>query len=199
MSPFDQDVRLLILPGLHGSGPDHWQSWLEASYPGAVRLAMTDWSLADADHWAAHIDLTLAQHRAGGWIAVAHSFGCLALARYAARGGRAVQGALMVAPANPDRFQIDERLVDAALPFPSTLVTSENDPWMSSADAQYFGMRWGSQIVGAGEAGHINPAAGYGPWPLGRQLVEKHVQRVTTSLPRRPRERAASMTLGFAV
>lgn len=190
-------VRLLIVPGLHGSGPDHWQSWLERAQPGAVRITVEDWGHADLDRWASAIDELLQRERAAAWVAVAHSFGCLALAHHAARGGRGIGGALLVAPANPDRFSLDERQVAQALPFPSTLVVSANDPWMSHADALYFGHRWGSAIVEAGEAGHINPAAGYGPWPAARQWVGQHATRLAATL--RPRAEAAAPALGFAV
>jgi predicted alpha/beta hydrolase family esterase len=173
-----RDARLLIVPGLHGSGSDHWQTWLERRVPGAVRIELPDWGHADLARWAGAIDDALRQHRAAGWVVAAHSFGCLALAHYAARGGRGVQGALLAAPANPDRFALDEAQLNRPLPFGSTLVASANDPWMSFADACYFARRWGSELVDAGEAGHINPATGFGPWPEGQSLVERHLQRV---------------------
>lgn len=190
-------VRLLIVPGLHGSGPGHWQSLLEAAHPGSVRIALDDWGHADLGRWAAAIDEVVQTQRAEAWIAVAHSFGCLALAQHASRGGRGIHGALMVAPANPDRFLLDEHQVAQALPFPSTLVVSANDPWMSHADALYFGQRWGSEIVDVGDAGHINTAAGYGAWPEGQAWVAQHVQRVASTL--RPRAVKAAPALGFAV
>jgi predicted alpha/beta hydrolase family esterase len=195
--PYELGVRLLIVPGLHGSGADHWQTWLERSQPGAVRIQMEDWGHADLGRWSAAIDEALQRHRAAAWIAVAHSFGCLALAHHAARGGRGVHGALMVAPANPDRFGLDEGQVVQPLPFASTLVISDNDPWMSHADALYFGQRWGSAVVEAGDAGHINPAAGFGAWPEARAWARQHAERVAAAF--RPRPRAAALALGFAV
>lgn len=190
-------VRLLIVPGLHGSGPDHWQTWLQAQRADAVRIRVEDWGHADLDRWASAIDDTLQRHPADAWIAVAHSFGCLALAHHARRGGRGVSGALLVAPAAPERFSVDEGALSHALPFASTLVVSANDPWMSHADALYFGRRWGSEVVELGEAGHVNPATGYGPWPDALGWAHQHVQRVAATL--RPRARAASPALGFAV
>lgn len=190
-------VRLLIVPGLHGSGPDHWQSWIQAQQPDAVRIRVEDWGHADLDRWAGAIDDTLRRHPADVWIAVAHSFGCLALAHHAARGGRGVQGALLVAPAAPERFSLDEGSLSHALPFPSTLVVSANDPWMPHADALYFGRRWGSEMIELGEAGHVNPATGYGAWPDALAWARSHVQRVASTL--RPRARAAAPALGFAV
>ena len=190
-------VRLLIVPGLHGSGPDHWQSWIQRQHPGAVRIQLDDWGHADLGRWSAAIDEALQYHRAEAWVAVAHSFGCLALAQHAAQGGRGIQGALLAAPANPDRFGVDEGRLAQPLPYPSTLVVSANDPWMTLPDALYFGRRWGSHIVDAGDAGHINTESGFGPWPEALGWVSQHTDRVTATL--RPREQAAARTLGFAV
>jgi len=30
---------------------------------------------------------------------------------------------------------------------------------------------WGADLVDAGDAGHINTASGYGPWPGGEELI----------------------------
>jgi uncharacterized protein len=190
-------IRLLIVPGLHGSGPDHWQSWMQAQEPDAVRIRVEDWGHADPNRWADAIDDALREHRADAWIAVAHSFGCLALAHHAARGGRGIQGALLAAPAAPEHFSLDEGQLSQSLPFPSTLVISANDPWMQHADAMYFGRRWGSEVIDLGDAGHINPSAGYGPWPDALNWTRQHVLRVASTL--RPRSRVTAPTLGFAV
>jgi uncharacterized protein len=199
----DAEPRLLIVPGLHGSGTDHWQTRLEQSHPRAVRVALHDWSHADLDTWANAIGQTLSRENAPPpvsralpadplarrrpqdehlrsaapiWIAVAHSFGCLALAHYLLRGSVGLDAVLLVAPANPERFNIPEGLLDRALPVSSTLVFSRNDPWMTEADARYLGRRWGSELVDAGEAGHINPASGHGPWSLAQRLVQQQSQ-----------------------
>ena len=45
------NATVLIVPGYHGSGPDHWQSWLETQVPEARRVSGIDWEqpvLADA-------------------------------------------------------------------------------------------------------------------------------------------------------
>ncbi len=190
-------ARLLIVPCLHGSGPGHWQSWIQTQQPDAVRIRVEDWSHADLGRWAGAIDDVLRRHPFDAWIAVADSFGCLALAHHAARGGRGVQGALLVAPAAPERFNLDEGALSHALPFASTLVVSANDPWMSPADALYFGRRWGSEVIELSEAGHVNPATGDGPWPDALAWARTHVQRVAATL--RPRTREAAPALGFAV
>lgn len=229
----DELPRLLIVPGLNGSGPEHWQTRLEQSHPRAARVAVPDWSHADLDTWANAIGQTLARESAPPpvarsrvlpadplarlrphdesprgaapmWIAVAHSFGCLALAHYLLRGSVGLDAVLLVAPANPERFDIPEGLLDRALPVGSTLVFSRNDPWMTEADARYLGRRWGSELVDAGEAGHINPASGHGPWPLAHQLVQQQSQllaqrRRPASVLVRPSEPRPTGRLNFAM
>lgn len=173
-------VRVLIVPGLHGSGPDHWQSWLQGHYRHAVRVEQDDWAVPDVDRWADRIAATLRRHRPARWVAVAHSFGCLALARYVARQPGAdtfpVRAAVLVAPAEPDKFGVSELLPSSLLPFQSVLVGSRNDPWMRLERAREWAGLWGSQLIDLGEAGHINPTAGFGPWPYGKALVERRLQ-----------------------
>lgn len=168
--------RLLILPGLHGSGADHWQTWLERQHPDAVRVPVSDWQHGDLDAWAAALDQVLRQGAASRWLLVAHSFGCLVFAHWAtqrppAATTAALHAALLVAPAHPARFGARIEDLDRRLPCPSTVVTSRNDPWLEEADARMLARRWGAATVDAGFSGHINPASGHGLWPLGAELV----------------------------
>ena len=188
--------RVLIVPGLHGSGPDHWQSWLQRHHRGARRVEQRDWHTADLARWADRIDETLAHEPPGPWVAVAHSFGCLALARWLAQGGRGVEAALLVAPADPLKFGVSSDLPCAPLPVATTLVASRTDPWMPFGSSVNWSRVWGSQLVDLGDAGHINVASGHGPWPLGRQIVERQIQKLN----RHHRiERAHPLEFSFAI
>lgn len=165
--------RLLIIPGLRDSGPAHWQSWLQSQYRDARRVVQRDFSSPELQRWAERIHVSLQDAGPGKWIAVAHSFGCLALARYLADHPETpIAQALLVAPAEPDRFGLAELLPRRRLPVASTLVASQNDPWMSAASAQRWAQRWGSSFTNLGEVGHINAEAGFGPFPLAKRWVE---------------------------
>ena len=170
--------RVLIVPGLNDSGPGHWQSRLQRQHRTARRVMQSDWQRPDLDRWAEAIGETLAREPSGAWVAVAHSFGCLALARWLRLGGRGVQAALLVAPADPLKFGVTHRLPGDALPIRSVLVASRTDPWMSYGTAEGWARLWGSQLVDLGDAGHINIDSGHGPWPLAAQLVERQIQRL---------------------
>ncbi len=188
---------LLIVPGLHDSGPAHWQTWLQQGDRHALRVEQRNWTKPDLDRWAARIGSTLERAGPGPWIAAAHSFGCLALVRYLARQPRhGIAAALLVAPADPARFGVASLLPDGALPVTSMLVGSETDPWMSLAGARHWARRWESHWVNLGAAGHINAEAGFGPLPLARRWVTSARQRHERE--RRP-ERASFLEWSFAV
>lgn len=197
-------IRVLIIPGLHNSGDAHWQTWLQSQYKGAVRVNQQHWDRPDLDAWAARIGHTISRARPDSqWIAVAHSFGCLALAHYlasnahhqlASRAG--IQAALMVAPADPIKFDLAHRLPQSGLGLASTVIGSENDPWMPLQRAQEWADRWGARFQNLGAAGHVNTESGYGPWPLARFKVDEMIRY----LQRQHRlERAHPMEFSFAL
>lgn len=195
-------VRVLIIPGLHDSGPVHWQTWLQGQYRGAARVRQADWDRPELDVWAAQIARTVERASASTtWIAVAHSFGCLALARYLrefkpaqAEGG--IRAALMVAPADPIKFAVVEQLSAPGLGLPATVIGSENDPWMPLARAREWAHHWGARFVNLGAAGHINTESGFGPWPLARFQVD---QMIRDQQRQRRIERAHPLELSYAI
>ncbi|HEU4458282.1 MAG TPA: alpha/beta hydrolase [Methylibium sp.] len=173
-------ARLLIVPGLHDSGPAHWQSWLQAQVRDARRVEQRDWSRPELDRWAERIASTLDRERDAQWIAVAHSFGCLALARHLLlRADTPVRAALFVAPAEPDKFGVAAALPASRLAIPSTVIASDNDPWMSAASTRRWAQRWGSGWMTLGDAGHVNAESGFGPLPVAKRWVTTMQQRLT--------------------
>jgi predicted alpha/beta hydrolase family esterase len=184
-------ARLLIVPGLHDSGPAHWQTWPQGLHRYSLRVVQADWQTPDLDRWSATIAHTLERAGPGPWIAVGHSFGSLALVQHLAGGsGSPIQAALLVAPADPQRFGLAERLAPLQLSVLSTVVGSENDPWMRADHARHWAARWGSHWINLGDAGHINSEAGFGPLPLARRWVLAVEQR----LARQRRPQVASFT-----
>ena len=57
------------------------------------------------------------------------------------------------------------------LPFPSIVAASTNDPLARFERVAALADAWGSRLVDIGAAGHLNPAAGYGDWPLAIELL----------------------------
>ena len=161
---------ILIVPGRGNSEPGHWQSILEAKSPGARRVEQA-WHTPVLETWGRNIDCAV-RESASPPLVVAHSFGCLALAYAQIVLGTPVGASLFVAPADPGRFGLPRPLFAEVLTAPGMLVASENDPWMSLADALGLAEDWGLDGINLGCAGHINQASGYGPWPLGEALAD---------------------------
>lgn len=172
----------LIIPGLHSSGPAHWQSWFEEHIPGTLRVIQSDFSKPDLSAWSQRIrrDVT---RTPGKLILVGHSFGALAAAQAAADYSDRIAGALLVAPADPDRFGISGLLPQRVLPFPAVVVGSTNDPWMSLERAAFWADTWGADLVNLGAAGHINVESGFGPWPEGLALLQRLIRGASLRWP----------------
>jgi predicted alpha/beta hydrolase family esterase len=175
-------AAVLIVPGLGDSGPDHWQTWWQARENEAVRVGQEDWRTPDLERWSTRVREALDRAAEPVWL-VAHSFGCLASVRAAAERPNRVAGALLVAPADPDRFGVATALPAEPLAFPSVIVGSTNDPWMAFTRAVYWSERWGSRLFGLGKAGHINAESGYGPWPQGQALLQELQDRKPLAAP----------------
>jgi predicted alpha/beta hydrolase family esterase len=163
--------RILTLPGLYGSGVDHWQSRWEALHPWFERVVQDDWHTPDLPRWADKLEQALRASDKPVLIA-AHSFGCLTTVHAAARGAPNLAGALMVAPADPGKFGLAEILSGCALAFPAIVLGSTTDPWMSEERASYWAGQWGAHYRCLGAVGHINAETGLGDWPEGLALLQ---------------------------
>ncbi|MBN3791889.1 alpha/beta hydrolase [Burkholderia sp. Ac-20353] len=165
--------RLVTVPGLHGSEGAHWQTWLERQFPRSLRVEQHDWDAPDLAGWAQSVRALLERER-GPFVLAAHSFGCLAAAHALAQCPQAgdVAGVLLVAPASPQKFTFAGPFDARRLVVPSIVIGSETDPWMSLGDARTLAQRLGSAFVNLGDAGHINTAAGFGPWPRAKYFID---------------------------
>lgn len=171
---------VLLVPGLCNSGPAHWQSIWERQRADCSKVELGTWDDPHRNTWINNLNLAI---RAAGRpvVLVAHSLGCLAVAWWATyeqqEWANPVVGALMVAPPEVDFFPLDERVARFAptpsetLPFPSRFVASRNDPWMGFHTALALARRWGSELVDAGNAGHINADSGLGDWQFGQEQL----------------------------
>ncbi|MFS2138491.1 alpha/beta hydrolase [Duganella sp. Dugasp56] len=168
--------RVLIAPGLHGSGPEHWQSRWQRLFPAFERIEQDDWDVPDLPRWSARVDR---QRRAvvntgdhpRPLLIVAHSFGSLAAVHSVARDPAGVAGLLLVAPADPDKFNVAALLPKQALPVPSVMVGSTDDPWMAAPRAELWARHWHSRFINGGPLGHINAESGLGDWPEGLEIL----------------------------
>lgn len=172
------EAPVLILPGLFNSGPTHWQTLWERRHPEFRRVTQTEWARPECADWVATLQAAVIQ--APGAVLVAHSSACALVAHWArAHPEGRVGGALLVAPSDPESAAYPEGPTGFGpmplrpLLFPSIVVTSANDVYVTPERGAAFAQAWGSTLVAIGEAGHINGESGLGEWPAGLRLLER--------------------------
>ena len=178
----------LILHGLEGSGPGHWQTWLAARLRADnERVAYPD--LPDAEmpslhSWRERLQGELDALPEGETVIVCHSLSCLLWLHHVAEGGAQADRVLLVAPPSEGA---EVAAIASFLPAPlprlsggARLVCSDNDPYCPEGAANVYTGLPTDLLPGAG---HINPDAGYGVWPA----VEDWARNATTPVsPREP-------------
>jgi predicted alpha/beta hydrolase family esterase len=171
------ECDILIVSGLWNSGSGHWQTLWQAKYPAWPRAPHRDWNSPERDEWVAELEAAIAGCT-GRPILVAHSLGCMLVAQWARSGSRLnVAGAFLVAPSDTEAPSFPIPAGGFApvpldpLPFPSIVVASSDDPYVTIERARAFAAGWGSKLVEIGAAGHVNGDSGYGPWPEGEALL----------------------------
>ena len=169
-------VRVLLLPGLSNSGPEHWQSYWERTDPSCLRVVQRDWESPIRTEWVAILETAVAAS-GSDVVLVAHSTACALVAFWAAATSRTVRGALLVAPSDTEALSYPvgptgwQPMRLAALPFPSIVVASSDDAFCTLERGRVFAEAWGSRFVNIGAAGHINSASGLGHWSRGKTLL----------------------------
>lgn len=182
------DATVLMVPGLRGEVPDHWQTILERELPKAACVPRIGTDNLWCRAWVDALDDALTRI-AGPVILVAHSAGVMMVAHWAAylqqsSLDRPIHGALLAAPPDfesplPAGYPSMQALRDggwlptprAKLPFPSIVAASSNDPLGRIERAREMAAAWGSRFVDIGPVGHLNPAAGFGPWPRAHEFL----------------------------
>lgn len=167
-----KDQPILIVPGLRNSDELHWQSLWQNHLPNSKRIHVDDWNTPDLDKWKAGIRAELDRLDKPAVI-IAHSFGTLASASIAADFPAKIAALFLVAPADPDKFRIAQRLPQAPLRVPGKIIASSNDPWLTDSKAAYWALQWGTDFLRLNNVGHINSESNLGFWPEGIQLLRQ--------------------------
>ncbi|WP_431676361.1 RBBP9/YdeN family alpha/beta hydrolase [Kitasatospora sp. KL5] len=182
---------VVIVPGLRHHVPDHWQTILADGLAAAGRDVRTvppltgDNDQIDCEARVAALEETVSR-APGPPILVAHSAGVMTTVHWALRTRLPVHGALLATPPDfdtplPEGYPTPEALRQkgwsptprTALPFPSIVAMSDNDPLAHPKRVSEMAAAWGSSLIGLGSVGHLNPGAGYGPWPQAEELVRE--------------------------
>jgi len=174
---------VLFVPGLRDHVADHWQTLMAAQLPGSRTVSPLEHDKLSRAARVEALDQAILDIK-GPVVLAAHSAGCLMVAHWAQRHSRQIKGALLATPADverplPEGYPTMDAL-DAnqwipiprePLPFHSIVAASTNDPLAELDRTAILARAWGSSIVLIGEVGHLNPAAGFGPWPQGKALL----------------------------
>lgn len=182
-------TTVVIVPGLRDHVEAHWQTHLAHALPNAVTVPPLTSDKLSLSARVDAIERALADIT-GPVILVAHSAGVLMVAHWAARHQRAIKAALLVTPPDLDSLwpasypQPDELrshgwtpLPRQPLPFKTLVAISDNDPLASPEAVRRLAADWQADTIALGAVGHLNPAAGFGPWPLALDLIRQLDQK----------------------
>lgn len=191
----EDDLFLVTVPGWGNSGPQHWQTLWERSYPLVRRVEQENWLYPDRDAWVAALARTLDEID-GKVVIAAHSLGCHTAVAWLLSASlmeqRKVKGLLLVAPPalpiTAERALASGELPEGAplpdftgfgqactqrLPLPAIVVASRDDLFCPFAEAERMAQGWGAKLVDAGNAGHMGSTAGLGNWQEGQRLLQR--------------------------
>jgi predicted alpha/beta hydrolase family esterase len=172
-------TKYFIIPGLGNSGPEHWQTYFEHSGENFQRIQQQEWDAPLCDHWIQTIDEALSSTDLSNTVLIGHSLGCATIAHWAVKYHRIIKGALLVAPSDLEAPQYTfpakgfTPIPTAKINFPTIVVASADDPWVSLARAMEFANNWGSELICIGNAGHINVASGFTKWTEGLDILKR--------------------------
>ncbi|AEG04426.1 serine hydrolase family protein [Sinorhizobium meliloti WSM1022] len=178
------ETHILIVPGYTNSGPNHWQTRWERKLSTARRVEQAEWSKPVREDWVARMieEVNAAEKPV---VIVAHSLGVATAIHALPHCTRQIAGAFLVAPPDVANPKIRPKHLMTfgpyprdPLPFPSVMVASRNDSFGSYEHAGDIANAWGSLLVDAGDAGHINTESGHGPWPEGSMVFAQFLSRL---------------------
>ncbi|ACT58775.1 RBBP9/YdeN family alpha/beta hydrolase [Hirschia baltica] len=169
------EASILLSPG-YGWGDDtHWLARWSRQMKTAQLVEHKDYKTPKRDNWVG--DLVLAVEKADKPVMlVGHSLGAITIAHALPFfAPDKVVGAFLVAPSDWEREGLIPGFDDhdfkpiprQKFPFRVQLVASRNDETMEFEKSEALASAWGASLIDAGEAGHISPKTGQGPWPEG--------------------------------
>lgn len=177
---------IVIIHGYDGSGPGHWQHWLkgelDAQGVDVLFPELPEPLDPKRDAWVDALSELLSGVKSDVTF-VAHSLGVWAVDHFLSRhGAEGIRGALLVAPPSP--YSLFEP-IQSFLPPPrskgawariretSLLLGSDNDDYAGDDEVLELGKALDVDCRILPGAGHINAAAGFGPFPLALEWLRQ--------------------------
>ena len=161
----------LVLPGWQGPRPDHWTTdWADAY--GYQVLEQSDWDNPLRGDWQIALEEKLLKmsiahqaertHESFQVVLMAHGLACHLVSAWAQHSRHVawIKAAWLVEPV--DLIQADAPLawrswrtpLSEAIPFPTQVLFSSDDPLCSVSQAQALAQRWGSRCQSAADIEH---------------------------------------------
>lgn len=186
-----KEYSFLIIHGLGGSGPDHWQSWLAKELKQrshhVVYPTFSNFSRPEKEVWLKELASALESvPKDHALIVITHSLGGILWQHFAAsRNQKIADQVILVAPPSPtvtipsakSFFPVPLSRKNLARTADETLfIHSTNDPYCSMDDAKHY-LQLSLPNMILPDMGHINVHSGHGKWPLIIELCNQIVQR----------------------
>jgi uncharacterized protein len=177
---------VVVLPGIYGSGSDHWQTIWEVENPSFQRFDPTSWDEPDLHDWVQALS-TAVDASPRPVLLLAHSLATLAVAHWGLAtkiDDDAVAGAFLVAVPDPagGNFPLAAASFTSPpqrpLPFPTLMIASDTDPYSSLSFARATAHGWGAELAELQGLGHINSASGLGRWSQGWEMFTTFAGRL---------------------
>jgi predicted alpha/beta hydrolase family esterase len=180
------ETKLLILAGLGDSGEKHWQSYWLRKFKNSSKLVQTNWEQPILEDWLSNLTEAISKIDSPT-ILVAHSLAVSMVLHWAeANTNSNIIGALLVAPADVDSSEHTPEIIwnfspipTGKLRFPSIVITSANDPYISKVRAEYLAKIWGSDFINIGKKGHINSDSNLEFWEEGQLILEQLINKIS--------------------
>jgi predicted alpha/beta hydrolase family esterase len=184
---FSESPTVLIIPGLRDHVATHWQTGLADKLPKVCTVPPMGREDLYCHKRVQAIEAAISAID-GPVVLVAHSGGCVMVAHWAhvSQYAHRVVGALLATPPDfeqpmPEGYPTLTALAAGGwlpvprqlLPFRSLVATSTNDPLGAQDRVGALAQDWGSETIDLGEVGHLNPASGYGEWPMAQTLIAR--------------------------
>lgn len=177
--------HLLIIPGLGDSGAKHWQSFWLQKFPNSTKVIQDNWDEPQLDKWLARLDENIQQIQQPT-ILVAHSLAVSVVMHWISKYNNPnIIGAFLVAPADvnspehtPDFLRHFSPIPTSEIPFPSLVIGTENDTYISLERAKELALCWESDFVNIGQKGHINSESDLGYWEEGQSLLQQLITKI---------------------
>lgn len=172
------NLHVFTLPGLYNSGPTHWQTYWENEY-GFTRINQKEWNEPVCSDWLSTIESALENTDHSKIILIGHSTSCCTIVKWAETFKHVIKGALLVAPSDTESIHYPAGpkgfapMPSFQLPFPSIIITSDNDEVISVERAKTFSDNWGSELVVVENGGHLGGDANLGLWSFGYEHLKK--------------------------